>query len=131
MNLCVECEYVSLDEIAELFENQPNIFLENNFSSSEIEYCESRKKKRLEHYAARLAVKKAFFKACHKDVSQFSLNQIAVTRNSQNFPSLLVPTDLLNSLEIKTEDSIFISLAHEREMAVGYVMIIQKVPGTF
>jgi holo-[acyl-carrier protein] synthase len=100
-------------------------FKEKIFTDLEIEYCESKKRKH-EHYAARFAVKEAFFKAIGTG-----------WRNGLSFREIEVINDELGKPEIrlhgKAKDlsvqnklkKINVSISHIKETAAA-VVIIEK-----
>ena len=56
-------DIIEIDRIKESIEKTGENFLNKVFTKKEIEYCESKKKQKYQHYAARFATKEAAFKA--------------------------------------------------------------------
>ena len=61
----VKCgtDIIEISRIKESIEDLGEHFLKRVFTDKEIEFCESKKAQKYEHYAARFAAKEAAFKA--------------------------------------------------------------------
>ncbi len=99
-------------------------FLERVFTKKEIEYCESKKAQKYQHYAARFAAKEATFKAISwklKDKYEISWKNIEVENDKQGRPNInLIGVDLENIEDID------ISISHCKNYAVAYVTVLSK-----
>lgn len=102
-----------------------NVALRNTiFSIAEIEYCEKATNK-MQHYAARFAVKEAFLKAVGKGLllGTTALREIEVYQNEDGKPFI----KLHNSLDtLRTEQgwiSLHVSISHEGDMATAIVIL--------
>lgn len=99
-------------------------FLERVFTKKEIEYCESKKAQKYQHYAARFAAKEATFKAISwklKDKYEISWKDIEVENDKQGRPNInLIGVDLENIEDID------ISISHCKNYAVAYVTVLSK-----
>lgn len=100
-------------------------FKEKIFSAAEIEYCESFRVNKAQHYAARFVAKEAFFKALGTGYrGGLAFNEITIINDDLGKPTI--------RLSGKTEDyarqnqfgEIYVSLSHLRELA-GAVVIIE------
>ena len=79
---------------------------------------------RCQHAAARFAAKEAFSKALGTGLCGFSLNEVYVTNNSNGKPELNVEGAAFELLKnICGECSVHLSLSHEKEYAVAFVII--------
>lgn len=80
---------------------------------------------RAEHYAARFAAKEAFSKALGAGLTGFSLRDVYVKREDGERPILVVQGTALALLEkaCGAGASVHISLTHEKEYAVAFVVI--------
>lgn len=107
----------------EMVEVDESCSREGYFTPQEKEYCESRKKSRVQHYAGRLAVKRAFLKAVGKTERECPLVQMEVSREAGRSPRLILSESVKAQAGISDQDEIFVSLAHERKVAVGLVVI--------
>ena len=61
----IECgtDIIEIGRIKDSIEEAGERFLDRVYTKAEIEYCESKKKQKYQHYAARFAAKEATFKA--------------------------------------------------------------------
>ena len=94
------------------------------YTKNEIEYCESKRKQKYQHYAARFSAKEAVFKAISKEIKnkyEIEWKNIEVINDCNGRPTI-------NLLDIKIEgiDSIDISISHCKEYAVANVVVIWK-----
>lgn len=126
MRLLSGIDIVDVDEVRKLLENDGEAFIEGHFTDEEKKYCESRKKMRHEHYAGRLAVKQAFLKALGRDGKSISVGEIGITRERGHAPELHLSEAAKAKTGIESQDKIFVSLAHERKIAVGTVVIVKQ-----
>lgn len=126
MELLSGIDMIEVSKVNELLSSQGKSFVESNFSAGEQAYCESRKKMRQEHYAGRLAVKRAFLKALGRNVNEFLLNEIEISRERGHMPQLEIPEALRTKLGLLAQDRVLVSLAHERELAVGVVVVVKR-----
>ena len=99
-------------------------FLKEVYNESEIEYCESKKAMKYQHYAARFAAKEAIFKA----ISPYLQNKYDITwknmeilNNKQGRPYANINKD-----KIRDNIEIDISLAHIKEYAIANCTINKK-----
>lgn len=106
-----------INELGEKFSNRI-------YTKKEIEYCESKKEQKYQHYAARFAAKEAAFKALSwniKDKYKIEWKDIEVINDAQGRPQLNII-----GIDISLIDSIDISLSHCREYAVANVTVLTK-----
>ena len=71
LKMKVKCgiDIIEISRIKEsMEEDEQGRFKERVFTAKEIEYCESKKKQKYQHYAARFAVKEATFKALSEKI---------------------------------------------------------------
>ena len=81
--------------------------------------------RRCEYYAARFAAKEAFSKALGTGLQGFSLTDVYVTKDDGGKPSLCVTgkaAGLLSRL-CGEGSAVHLSLSHEKEYAVAFVVI--------
>lgn len=77
-----------------------------------------------QHYAARFAAKEAFSKALGTGITGFSLQDVFVQNDKNGKPFLVVQNKALEILNKKFgECNIHISLSHEKEFAIAFVVI--------
>lgn len=81
-------------------------------------------KARLEHYAARFAVKEAFSKALGTGILGFSLKDIYIEKNPEGKPFIKVISSAEKILQERCGNcTIHVSISHEKEYAVAFVII--------
>ena len=124
MKITCGTDIIEINRIKEDIENIGGEFLNRIFTQKEIQYCESKKKQKYQHYAARFAAKEAVFKAIsHQLKNKFSIawKDIEITNDENGRPNVEV-------LGINTTDinNIDISLSHCKEYAVANVTILYK-----
>ena len=83
---------------------------------------------RCQHYAVRFAVKEAFSKALGTGISGFSLKEVYITNNSEGAPLLNIEGAALSLMKERLGDcKAFVSLSHEKEYALAFVVLERKV----
>lgn len=108
----------SIDCLGELFKNKIYTF-------NEIEYCESKKNAKYQHYAARFAAKEAIYKAISNVLeNKFDSDwqDVEIINDEKGKPNIRF---INTKLEEKIKD-IDISISHCREYAVASVIVIVK-----
>ena len=122
----VKCgtDIIEIDRVKDSIEKLGNPFLKRVFTENEIKYCESKKKQKYQHYAARFAAKEAAFKALSwkiEDKYSVSWKDFEVENDEQGRPTLkIVGIDLSNI------ENIDISISHCKEYAVANVTVLSK-----
>lgn len=77
-----------------------------------------------EHYAARFAAKEAFGKALGTGLAEFSLKDVYVRNDQSGKPELILKDSALEALKKRCGNArILVSLSHEKEYALAYVII--------
>lgn len=122
----VKCgtDIIEIDRIKESIEKLGNPFLERVFTKKEIDYCESKKKQKYQHYAARFAAKEAVFKALSENIQdKFSVSwkDFEVENDNQGKPKLNV-----NNVNLENVENIDISISHCKNYAVANVTVLLK-----
>ena len=80
-----------------------------------------------QHYAARFAAKEAFSKALGTGISGFSLKDVYITKDSEGKPLLNIEGEALSIMKERLgECTAFVSLSHEKEYAVAFVVLERK-----
>lgn len=69
MQIFCGTDIIEIDRIKDSIEDKGNLFLKRIYTQAEIEYCESRKKAKYQHYAGRFAAKEAIFKAISENLN--------------------------------------------------------------
>ena len=105
-------KWVKDPKILERFFNEK----EKSSAKSEAAACQQ--------YAARFAAKEAFSKALGTGISGFDLKDVYITNNSEGAPLLNIEGAALSLMKERYGDcKTFVSLSHEKEYAVAFVII--------
>lgn len=120
----IECgtDMIEISRIKDSIEEAGERFLDRVYTKAEIEYCESKKKQKYQHYAARFAAKEATFKAISsllEDKYSICWKDIEVVNDSQGKPKV----NILGVDETRIE-SISISISHCKEYATANVVAV-------
>lgn len=118
-------DIIEISRVKESIESLGERFINRVFTEKEIEYCESKKNQKYQHYAARFAAKEAVFKALSwklEDKYAICWKDIEVVDDKQGRPSLNIIGINLNDIE-----NIDISLSHCKEYAVANVTVLTKI----
>ena len=105
-----------------------NKFLNRVYTKKEIEYCESKKAQRYQHYAARFAAKEAVFKAISNliDYEKQDIWKNIVIKNDikgKPFVEFYGSIEFLN-MEVTSMD---LSISHIKDYAIAnFVMLINE-----
>lgn len=122
----VKCgtDIIEIDRIKESIEKLGNHFLERVFTKKEIDYCESKKKQKYQHYAARFAAKEATFKAISSKLTNkydIGWQNIEVINDENGRPHI----NLLD-IQIPEIEEMDISISHCKEYATANVVVVWK-----
>ncbi len=92
---------------------------ERGFSGSIASQCQ--------HYAARFAAKEAFSKALGTGITGFNLKDVYITKDSEGKPLLNIEGAALSLMKERFgECTAFVSLSHEKEYAVAFVILEKR-----
>jgi holo-[acyl-carrier protein] synthase len=116
-------DLVKVPRIQEAIEKHGEAFLKRVFTPGEIEYCESRARRRFEHYAGRFAAKEAFYKAVSPDKAHIRFKQLEVRRLPNGAPSFYVSQDERARIGIGGAAKIAVTISHDTDYAVAFVVI--------
>ncbi len=121
MQIKTGTDIIEIDRIKESIENTKGKFCEKIYTKKEIEYCESKKAQKYQHYAARFAGKEAVYKAISKLLkNKYEINwqEIEILNDENGRPYV----NILNK-EISKIETIDISLSHCKQYATATVII--------
>lgn len=113
-------DIIEISRIKESIEDTDGKFCERVYTEKEIEYCESKKVQKYQHYAARFAAKEAVFKAISpflKSKYDIEWKQIEILNDENGRPYVQI---LNKDVEIENID---ISISHCREYATASVVV--------
>ena len=124
MKVSCGTDIIEISRIKNDIEKIGDKFLDRVFTKREIQYCESKKIQKYQHYAARFAAKEAVFKAISyqiKDKYSISWKDIEIENDSQGRPKINIIGINLENIE-----NIDVSLSHCKEYAIANVTILRK-----
>lgn len=125
MKILTGTDIIEINRIKESIESLGENFKNKIYTEKEIEYCESKKNAKFQHYAGRFAAKEAIFKAISElldDKFEISWKDAEVLNDDQGKPRV---TFTSAKLQEKIEN-IDISISHCKEYATANVVIIYK-----
>ena len=121
MRIACGTDIIEIDRVKNSIEKYEEKFKENLFTEREVEYCESRKVQKYQHYAARFAAKEAIFKAISKVLSdEYSLRDFEVVNDENGKPEIILKKP------IEEIENIDISISHCKEYAIATVVVLFK-----
>ena len=118
MNISCGTDIIEIDRIKESIEEIGDKFLNRVYTKKEIEYCESKKVQKYQHYAARFAVKEAVFKAISSNLkNKFDIEwkDIETINDEQGKPFVRIKGEKLENLDV--------SISHCKQYALAMVII--------
>lgn len=119
MNITCGTDIIEIERIQKAIEKIGDKFLNTVFTQKEIEYCETRKKQKYQHYAARFAAKEAAFKAISNNIEcKCDWQSFEIERQENGRPKLNIFVDVPNL------SSIDISISHCKQYATANVVAI-------
>ena len=124
MRVSCGTDIIEIYRIKESIEKLGDAFLNRVFTENEIKYCESKKKQKYQHYAARFAAKEAAFKALSWKIDdKYSIcwKDFEVINNKQGRPSLNIV-----GINLKDIENIDVSISHCKDYAVANVTVLSK-----
>ena len=117
-------DIIEIERIKESIESLGEKFLKKVYTQKEIEYCESKKAQKYQHYAARFAAKEAIFKAISQNLpDKFALSwsDYEVINNEDGRPSVK-----LKNFDMSSIEDIDLSISHCKQYAVATVVVTLK-----
>ena len=102
-----------------------NSFIERFFNKKEFILGRASVQRKCEYYAARFAAKEAFSKALGTGISGFSLSEVYVQENEAGKPFLITEGKAKDLMDKRCGPGakVHISLSHEKEYAIAFVII--------
>ena len=124
MKIRTGTDIIEIERVKSSIEDTDGKFCERVYTKKEIEYCESKKMQKYQHYAARFAVKEAVFKAVSEEVKdKYSISWKDIeTLNDENGR----PRTEILFLSNKRLENIDVSISHCKEYAVANVVVLFK-----
>lgn len=124
MNITCGTDIIEIERVKESIENIGEKFLKRVFTDKEIEYCESKKAQKYQHYAGRFAAKEAAFKSISKilkDKYSVCWKDFEVINDEQGRPYLT-----LYNVDTTKIESIDVSISHCKLYATANVTVLFK-----
>ena len=121
MKVLTGTDIIEINRIKESIESLGETFKNKIYTEKEIEYCESKKNAKYQHYAGRFAAKEAIFKA----VSELLSNKFEITWKDVEISDDENGKPRIN-FKYKKIESADISISHCKEYAVSNIVIICK-----
>ena len=126
MKICCGTDIIEIERIKQSIEDEKTgeTFKNRVYTQSEIDYCESKKSQKYQHYAARFAAKEAVFKAISEQLENkysISWKDIEISNSNQGKPQVKIAKNKLKNLE-----NIDLSISHCKSYAMASVVGIIK-----
>ena len=126
MNIKCGTDIIEISRIKKSIEDLGEKFLNKIYTKEEIEYCESKKNQKYQHYAARFAAKEATFKALSEKLDgKYDLcwKDYEIKNSKEGKPVLTINKSNKFTEEI---ESIDVSLSHCKEYATAIAVVLFK-----
>ncbi len=115
MQIKTGIDIIEIDRIKQAIEKFDQTFLQTIFTQKEIQYCESHKMQKYQHYAARFAGKEAIFKALSSYYTECKWKEFEILNDEKGRPFINLKN---NNIKISSID---ISISHCQNYAVANV----------
>ena len=110
-------DIIEIERIKNSVDKFGDRFLNTVFTPKEIEYCESKKTQKYQHYAARFAAKEAVFKALSNNINApDEWKSIEILSEESGRPKVNL------KIEVQDLENIDISLSHCKQYAIANVV---------
>ena len=117
-------DIIEVSRIQESIEKLGETFLNKVYTPFEIEYCNSKKQMKYQHFAARFAAKEAIFKAISdllKEKYEITWTDVEIRNDEKGKPRVY----FLNK-PYETIEQIDLSMSHLKEYAMATCIIVAK-----
>ena len=124
MEISCGVDIIEIERIKSSIENIGESFLKRVFTDKEIEYCESKKVQKYQHYAGRFAAKEAALKAISKhleDKYSVGWKNFEIVNDEQGRPKLNLFNIAINDIK-----NIDVSISHCKLYAIANFTILFK-----
>ncbi len=125
MKITCGTDIIEVNRIQESIETLGENFLNKIYTPFEIEYCNSKKQMKYQHFAARFAAKEAIFKAISETLEnkyEITWTDVQIVNNEQGKPQV----EFLNKKFCTSIEQIDISLSHLKEYAIATCVVTVK-----
>ena len=118
-------DIIEIDRIKQSIEETDGKFCERVYTKKEIEYCESKKNQKYQHYSARFAAKEAVFKAISELLQNkfdISWQDIEIINDDNGKPHVnILKKEIMQNIE-----TIDLSISHCKLYATANVVVLYK-----
>lgn len=124
MKIKTGTDIIEIDRVKKCIEETEGKFCERVYTNKEIEYCESKKKQKYQHYAARFAAKEAVFKAISPILNNkydIEWKDIEIQNDDNGRPFVKLNEKIVSNIE-----GIDISISHCKQYAIANVVVIER-----
>ena len=121
MKIRTGIDMIEIERIKQSIEDTEGKFCERVYTEKEIEYCESKKTQKYQHYAARFAAKEAFFKAVSpllENKYDIGWKDMEVLNDESGRPYVHILSE-----KVPTIENIDISISHCKAYAIANVTV--------
>ena len=121
MKIRTGIDMIEIERIKQSIEETEGKFCERVYTEKEIEYCESKKTQKYQHYAARFAAKEAFFKAVSpllENKYDIGWKDMEVLNDENGRPYVHILSEKVPNIE-----NIDISISHCKTYAIANVIV--------
>ncbi len=119
MKISCGTDIIEIERVKKSIGNVGERFIETIYTQKEIDYCESKKAQKYQHYAARFAAKEAIFKALSSKLNRkYSWQDLEILNDENGKPRVFLKCD------IEEIEDIDISISHCKEYAVATVVVL-------
>ena len=116
-------DIIEIYRIKEAIEKNGDTFLNKVYTKGEIEYCESKKNNKYQHYAGRFAAKEAASKMLGTGFAgDFDWKDIEVLNNESGKPELNLYRGAKDLFEKEGYEKVSVSISHSKEYATSIVI---------
>lgn len=121
MKISCGTDIIEINRIEDAFNRLGDKFKSEIYTDTEVNYCESHKDQKYQHYAVRFSAKEAIFKAISNKLDKnYSWKDFEIVNNEIGKPEVFLKT------EIPEIENIDVSLSHCKEYAVASVVVLFK-----
>lgn len=120
MKVSCGTDIIEINRIKKSIDRLGNKFITTIFTEKEIEYCESHKENKYQHYAARFALKEAIYKALSGiiEAEKLTWKNFEIINYEGGKPKIEINDERLESIDV--------SISHCKEYAVATVVALYK-----
>ena len=116
-------DIIEISRIKDAIEKSGDTFLNRVYTKQEIEYCESHKAAKYQHYAGRFATKEAVSKLIKTGFSNgVELKDIEVINTPLGSPEVILTGRALEIFNELSYKEISVSISHSKEYAISMVV---------